>query len=61
LDRNGPYSAAKEFENEWQTNKIRGRSQNGESDSFSNLAYTLARGYEIRERQQPKVRPVNCD
>jgi hypothetical protein len=31
------------------------------SDCFSNFSHKLARGYEIRERQQPKVRPLNFD
>jgi hypothetical protein len=37
-----------EFENEWRTDKILGRLQDGWSDRFSNFSYTLARSFEIQ-------------
>jgi hypothetical protein len=43
-----------EFEDGWRTNNLLGRSQNGSSDCLSNIPYTVARSYEIREYQQPK-------
>src|SRR5882724_9832867 len=40
---------ASKCENEWRTNNLLGRSQNGYSDYFSNFSYARARGYAIRE------------
>src|SRR5580700_9543291 len=50
-----------EFEKEWRTNKVLGRSPKGSRGVFSNFSYILARGYGIREGERAWVKTLRID
>jgi hypothetical protein len=50
-----------EFEKEWRTNKVLGRSPKGSRGVFSNFSYISARGYGIREGERAWAETLRID